>query len=63
MVEAAFFESRFTPPPPHSSNQVSNKQNVSFSCSLLKIQVCDRQVACSVSNRHGSYFESCVWRA
>ena len=36
-------------------------------CSLVKIHYCgeprDRDVVCSNSDRHGSHFESCVWRA
>ena len=32
---------------------------------LVKIvgSLCDREVACSASDRQGSNFESCVWRA
>ena len=30
---------------------------------LVKLRLCDREVACSASNLQGLNFESCVWRA
>ena len=46
--------------------QVSQKQMFLLR-SLVKIQYCaeycDREVACSVANHHGSNFASCVWSA
>ena len=58
MVRAACSESRERGSEPHSGIQVSKKP-----CSLVKIKLCDREVASSASDRQGSIFESCVWRA
>ena len=52
---------------PRSGIQVSKKQKCFFSAYSYKINIvgslCDREVACSASNRQGSNLESCVWRA
>ena len=46
---------------PHSGFLVSKKQNASSP--LTRNDLHDRDVACSASDRWGSNFESCVWRA
>ena len=47
---------------PHSCIPVSKKQNVS-SPFTRKCSILCGEVACSVSDRQGSNFEFCVWRA
>ena len=52
---------------PHSGLQVLKKQNVSSALTPKKINIVgslrDRELACSASDRQGSNFKSCVWRA
>ena len=49
----------------HSGLQVSKKQNCFFPSQTFNIvwSLRDREVACWASDRQGSNFESCVWRA
>ena len=46
----------------HSGFQVSKKK-IFFLRSLVVGNLRDREVACSTSDRQGSNFESCAWRA
>ena len=44
-------ETKMFPPPPHPRVKLN-----------IVGSLCDREVACSASDRQGSNFESCVWR-
>ena len=52
---------------PHSGIQVSREQNVSSQLTRKRFNIVeslrDREVANTASDRQGSNFESCVWRA
>ena len=60
VVSTAAFDARVRGSVP-GLGVLKETKNVS-SPSTCESQYCDREVACSASDRQGSNFESCVWR-